>query len=112
MQSFVEYGQQVWMPQALASVPPAAPEPLATQQAALVVPGQQQQQQLQQQPPPAIIEEQQAPALESAGLPPQDGKCGNEILTWLLTTIHMQTSHIIFYYCCHGYAPLTKKTCT
>lgn len=67
----------MWLPQALASVPPAAPEPLATQQAALAASGQQQQ--LQQPPPSAIVEEQQPPpALESAGLPPQDGKCGNE----------------------------------
>lgn len=69
----------MWLPQTLANVPPAVPDILASQQAALSVPEQLQQQQQQQQVPQqaAVIEEQPAPALEGAGLPPQDGKCGN-----------------------------------
>ncbi|XP_030080587.1 zinc finger matrin-type protein CG9776 isoform X2 [Drosophila hydei] len=59
-----EYGQQGWLPQPLPNVPTGSSEPLAAQQ---IAPQQ------QQQPPPAVImEEQPTPALEGAGLPPQD----------------------------------------
>jgi len=68
----------VWLPQTLANVPPAAPDVLATQQAVLSVPVQQQQQQQEMPQQATIMEEQPPPALEGAGLPPQDGKCGNE----------------------------------
>ena len=102
----------MWLPQTLASVPPAAPDVLATQQAALSVPGQLQQQQLPPQQA-AIIEEQPPPALEGAGLPPQDGKCGNEFkLGYLRQFSHANTSHIIYFTLLLSWLrPLKKTTC-
>lgn len=87
------YGQQVWINQPISGVQPSASDSLIQpQKARETLSGK------------TIGEEQSVPALEGAGLTPQDGKCGNE-----LQCDHYEHSHANLSHC---FITVVMITCT
>jgi len=68
----------------MAGVQASAPDALA-----------QPQQARESSPDKQLEEEQKGPALDSAGLPQQDGKCGNEIQCGPYEHSHANLSHYV-----------------